>query len=125
LLHSPAKVEGAEHIFSGVYLISTKTLLEQTLAARPDPKVFHVYLGYAGWMKDQLRAEVELGAWFIFPGDTGAVFNSDPDSLWPQLIGKTELKYAESKPASADPWTRARPFVDMGTSSSPQQVVRR
>ena len=105
LLQSPAKVEGAEHIFGGVYLISTKTLLEQSLAARPDPHVFHVYLGYAGWAKDQLRKEVELGAWFIFSGDTGAVFNSDPGSLWPQMIGKTELKYAESEPASTDPWT--------------------
>src|SRR5262249_38252420 len=49
LLQSPAKVEGAEHIFSGVYLISTKSLFEQTLATRPDAQVFRVYLGYAGW----------------------------------------------------------------------------
>jgi putative transcriptional regulator len=104
LLQSPAKVEGAEHIFGGVYLISTKPLFEKTLATRPDPKVFHVYLGYAGWTRDQLREEVKLGAWFIFPGDTGAVFNSDPDLLWSHMIGKTELKYAQGAPASADPW---------------------
>jgi len=118
LYQPPAKIEGAEHISNGVYLISTKTLLEQTLGARPNPKVFHVYLGYAGWTKDQLRMEVELGAWFIFPGDTGAVFNSDPGSLWSQMIGKKELKYAESEPASADAPTRTRPSVDRDTSSS-------
>ena len=100
LLQSPDKVEGADHIFGGVYLISTKTLLEQTLAGRPDPQVFHVYLGYAGWTNDQLRKEVELGAWFIFPADTSAVFNSDPRSLWPQMIRKTEQKLAGSKPGS-------------------------
>lgn len=94
LLQSRAKVEGAERIFSRVYLISTKTLLEQTLAARPDPQGFRVYLGYAGWTNAQLRKEVELGAWFIFPADTGTVFNSDPASLWPQMIRKTELKVA-------------------------------
>jgi putative transcriptional regulator len=99
LLQSPAKVEGAERIFSGVYLISAKPLFEQTLAARPDPKVFHVYLGYAGWTNDQLRAEVQLGAWFVFPADTAAVFNSDPASLWLQMIRKTELKLARSEPA--------------------------
>jgi putative transcriptional regulator len=103
LLQSPAKVEGADHIFGGVYLISTKTLFEQTIAARPDPQVFHVYLGDAGWTNDQLRKEVELGVWFIFPADASAVFNSDPDSLWPQMIRKTELKFAGSEPASADP----------------------
>jgi putative transcriptional regulator len=101
LLQSPDKVAGADHIFSGVYLISTKTLLEKTLAARPDPQVFHVYLGYAGWTTGQLRKEVELGAWFMFPADTGAVFNSDPGSLWPQMIQKTVQKIAGNAPASA------------------------
>jgi len=105
LLKSPAKLEGAKHIFGGVYLISTKALFEQTISARPDPNVFHVYLGYAGWNNDQLRKEVELGAWFIFQGDAGTVFNSDPDSLWPQMIRKTELKLARSKSADADQWT--------------------
>jgi putative transcriptional regulator len=113
LLQSPTKVEGADHIFGGVYLINTKTILEQTLAARPAPQVFHVYLGYAGWTNDQLRNEVKLGAWFIFPADTEAVFNSDPGSLWPQMIRKTEQKIAESKPASAEPWTRACPSVEL------------
>ena len=59
-----------------------------------------------------LRNEVELGAWFIFPADTDAVFNSDPGSLWPQMIRKTEQKLAESEPASPDPWTRACPSVE-------------
>ncbi|MGO9402338.1 MAG: YqgE/AlgH family protein [Terriglobales bacterium] len=102
LLQSPAKLEGAEHIFGGVYLISTPTLFEQTFSSRPDPGVFHVYVGYAGWTNDQLRREVELGAWFIFPADASAVFNSDPDSLWSQMIRKTELKLAGSEPADAD-----------------------
>lgn len=102
LLQSTAKFEGAEHIFNSVYLISTKALLEQTLAAQPDPQSFHVYLGYAGWTRDQLQNEVEHGAWFIFPADRGAVFSADPGSLWPQMIRKTELNVAQSDPASAD-----------------------
>ena len=125
LLQSSTKVEGAEHIFGGVYLISTKTLLEKTLAARPDPQVFHVYLGYAGWTSDQLRKEVELGAWFIFPADTGAVFNSDPGSSWPQMIRKTEQKFAGNVPASVAPWTRADPFVEMGTVAVSRYSFRR
>jgi len=107
LLQSPAKIEGAEHIVGAVYLISTKALFEQTISTRPDPSGFHVYLGYAGWTKDQLRKEVELGAWFIFQADAGAVFDSDPDSLWPQMIQKTELTLAESGPADADRPTAA------------------
>jgi putative transcriptional regulator len=125
LLQSPDKIDGADHVFGAVYLISTKTLLEQTLARRPDPQVFHVYLGYAGWDNDQLRKEVELGAWFIFPGDAAAVFNSDPGSLWPQMIRKTQQKFADSKPGSSHPWTHPGPFVKTGTNPSLEQVARR
>jgi putative transcriptional regulator len=113
LFQSPTKIEGAEHIFGGVYLISAKTLFEQTISSRPDPGVFHVYLGYAGWSIAQLRKEVELGAWFIFPADASTVFNSDPDSLWSRMIRKTELKLARSKPGNRDPWARAGQFVEV------------
>lgn len=102
LFQSSAKVEGAENIFGSVYLISDETLFEQTISARPDPGVFHVYLGYAGWTKEQLRTEVQLGAWFVFPADAGTVFNSDPDSLWLQMIRKTEMQMAKSEPFAAD-----------------------
>jgi putative AlgH/UPF0301 family transcriptional regulator len=97
LFESSAKMEKAENIFGKVYLISDKALFEQTIAARPDPGVFHVYLGYAGWTQDQLRAEAQAGAWFVFPADAATVFNSDPDSLWLQMIEKTELQLAEGK----------------------------
>ncbi len=102
LFQSPAKLEGAEHVFDGVYLISAKTLFEQTISSRPKPDVFHVYLGYAGWTQDQLRKEVELGAWFVFPAATGTVFNADPDSLWREMIRKTEMEMARGKPGDRD-----------------------
>jgi putative transcriptional regulator len=95
LYQSPAKPEGAQHIFGGVYLINSKPLFEQTISAQPKPDVFHAYLGYAGWTQDQLRQEVELGAWFVFPAEAGTVFNADPDALWPEMIRKTEMQYAE------------------------------
>lgn len=116
LLQSPAKVEGAEHIFGTVYMISTKPSFEQTISARPDPRDFHVYLGAAVWTPDQLRKELALGAWFIFQADTGTVFDSDPDSLWPQMIKKTELQFAGTGPSDADRPTAAR------TSLSPDPI---
>ena len=98
LFKSSAKMEKAENIFGQVYLISDKTLFEKTISTRPDPAVFHVYLGYAGWTQDQLRTEAQLGAWFVFPADTATVFNSDPDTLWLQMIQKTELQLAMTEP---------------------------
>jgi putative transcriptional regulator len=94
LLRSTDKLEGAEHVFGGVYWISTKAALEKTISSHPDPGAFHVYLGYAGWTADQLKTEVRLGGWFIFQADNQTVFNSNPDSLWHEMIKKTELKMA-------------------------------
>jgi putative AlgH/UPF0301 family transcriptional regulator len=100
-LFKPAtKLEGAERVFDGVYLITAKALFEQTIAARPDPGVFHVYLGYAGWSQEQLQQEVGLGAWFIFPAQAGTIFNADPDSLWLEMIGRTEMQFARSEARS-------------------------
>lgn len=92
LLRSQSKVDGAQQITGGIQLVSTKSRFEQILSKRPIPADFHVYLGYAGWTRDQLRQEIQLGAWFIFQGDTQTVFNANPDSLWPELIRQTELK---------------------------------
>jgi putative transcriptional regulator len=97
LFQASDKMEKAENIFGRVYLIADKALFEQTISARPDPGVFHVYLGYAGWTQDQLRTEVQLGAWFVFPPDAATVFDSDPDSLWLQMIEKTELQMAKAE----------------------------
>ncbi len=96
LRKSPTKLDGGKQICDGVYQITSKAQLDQTLTDQAAPKTFHVYLGYAGWHADQLRAEIELGAWFVFPGDAQTVFNSDPDSSWPRMIRKTELQMARN-----------------------------
>jgi putative AlgH/UPF0301 family transcriptional regulator len=102
LLRSTDKLEGTEHVFGSVYWISTKAALEKTISSRPDPAAFHVYLGYAGWTPDQLRTEIRLGGWFIFQADNQTVFNSNPGSLWQEMIKKTELEMARY-PATPEP----------------------
>ena len=94
LLKSSSKPEEAEKIFPGVYLVSTKALLEKTIAARTEARAFHVYLGYGGWGPGQLEHEIELGAWRLLPADTASVFDPDPDSVWPRLVRRTELRIA-------------------------------
>jgi len=99
LLRTKDKVDGAEQVFGGVYWISAKAALEKALSSHPEPGVFHVYLGYAGWTPEQLRAEVRVGAWFIFPADEQTVFNSNPGSLWREMIQRTEMQMTARPPA--------------------------
>ncbi len=95
LLKSSTKPDEAQRVFANVYLVSSKALLEKALADRAEPSVFHVYLGYAGWGPGQLEHEVELGAWHIMPPDVASVFDSDPETVWPRLIRRTELRIAQ------------------------------
>jgi putative transcriptional regulator len=81
-------------VFGDVYLISDKAALTATLASRADASEFHTYVGYAGWGAGQLEHEVELGAWHLMPADAASVFHSDPDSVWPRLIKRTEMQVA-------------------------------
>jgi putative transcriptional regulator len=96
LVKSASKLKDAERVFGDVYLISSKVLLEKTLADGVEAAQFHAYLGYAGWGREQLEHEVELGAWHVLPADTGNVFHSDPDSVWPRLIRRTEVRIAQA-----------------------------
>jgi putative transcriptional regulator len=94
LIKSPEKMDEAQRVFSSIYLISTKDLLERIVARKADASIFHVYLGYAGWGPGQLEHEISLGAWHILPPDLGSVFDVDPESVWPRLIRRTELRIA-------------------------------
>jgi putative transcriptional regulator len=94
LARSSADVEGAKHVMGDVYLITTKTLLNKSLASPIAASAFHVFLGYAGWSAPQLRHELELGGWFIFPGDATAVFDTDPSSVWNRFIARTDTRIA-------------------------------
>jgi putative transcriptional regulator len=96
LLRSRSKPDDAKPVIGDLYLVSSKELLEKTVAASADASTFHVYLGYAGWTEGQLQHEVDLGAWHIFQGDPAAVFDADPDSLWQRLIRETELRIADN-----------------------------
>jgi putative transcriptional regulator len=94
LLKTASKPENSTRVFNDVFLISNRDLLKATLASGAESSVFHAYVGYAGWGAGQLEHEVDLGAWHIMPADAATVFHSDPDSVWPRLIGRTETQVA-------------------------------
>jgi putative transcriptional regulator len=94
LLRAGSKPDEARRVMGNVYLVSNRTLLEQTLVAGKGPGDFHAYVGYCGWGAGQLQHEMDLGVWYVFNGDASLVFDSNPDSLWSRLIALTEQKFA-------------------------------
>ncbi len=96
ILRTSSPPEDARRLFGDVYLITSKDLLEKTLSAGVDSSRFHVFLGYAGWGPGQLEHEIELRSWHILPADVGSVFDSDPETVWPRLIKRTDLRIASA-----------------------------
>jgi putative transcriptional regulator len=94
LLRSANPPQEAGRIFADVYLVSSQSLLESTLAAGTEPDRFRVYLGYCGWGAGQLETEVERGLWHILPASAGTIFDNDPNSVWSRLIQQREEKLA-------------------------------
>jgi putative transcriptional regulator len=94
LLRSNAMPEGVEHVTGKVYMVSTAALLEKTLAKRPDPADFRVYLGYCGWSPGQLESETSQGYWRVLSGSADIIFDSEPETLWSRLIEQAEQRIA-------------------------------
>jgi putative transcriptional regulator len=96
LLRSRKQPGDATRVLADVFLLASKTDLEQAFRSAVESGRMHVYAGYAGWTAPQLEHELDLGAWFIFQGSAASVFDSDPDSLWSRLIRETEVHVARA-----------------------------
>ena len=98
LLRSKTKPDGATELVNDVYLLTGKELLQKALASKTDASALHIYVGYAGWGPGQLDAEVDAGAWHVLSGNANTIFDHDPDTLWPRLIGRTEQHVVKFSP---------------------------
>ena len=101
LIRSRPGTTGVRSIVNGVDVISTRERLEHTLTSETEPDQFRVYLGRSGWGPGQLERETQQGAWHLFPGDAGHVFDPEPATLWRRLIERTELRMARRVERSA------------------------
>ncbi len=46
-----------------------------------DPDLYRIFIGYSGWGEEQLRNEIELGAWEVFEADILETIRLAPDHL--------------------------------------------
>jgi putative transcriptional regulator len=99
LVRSRPKPEDAQRLFGDVYSLAGKASLERLLGSGVKRNELRIYIGYAGWSPGQLEAEIEAEAWHVMNADAGAVFDADPDSVWPRLIGRagTRLAFRRTK----------------------------
>ncbi|MEN8182138.1 MAG: YqgE/AlgH family protein [Myxococcota bacterium] len=74
----------ASRVDDGIYFARSLETLRRV--AEHPPEEARIFLGYAGWGPGQLEEELAAGAWLVAPITKGAVFSSDPDTLWEGVI---------------------------------------
>lgn len=87
---APQRVEGGVELCDGLFLGGEFESLGRYVEQDPDAfrRDVRLFLGYAGWGAGQLEAELESGTWLPAPADTAAVFESDPERLWRDVVRK-------------------------------------
>lgn len=68
-----------------MYLTTSPDLLRRMLEPNPPPNARFV-IGYSGWGRGQLEAELEASAWLISDVDKDLIFNTPPERMWETAI---------------------------------------
>ena len=94
VLHSPDyRQEGTLQVSEGVSLTATIDILRDMADGRgPDRSL--LALGYAGWGRGQLDAEMQSNSWLHVAPDDGLVFDDDLDGKWERAITKLGFDFS-------------------------------
>ena len=94
VLHSPDyRQEGTLHVSEGVSLTATVDILRDMADGRgPDRSL--LALGYAGWGRGQLDAEMQSNSWLHVDPDDDLVFDDDLEGKWERAIAKLGFDFS-------------------------------
>lgn len=83
-------------VLKNVYFTGDTELIEKLLN-RPNPtEGLRIFVGYSGWAPGQLQQEIERGDWVIVPASEAAVFDNEPEKIWPELIKRAGAQKTRS-----------------------------
>ena len=86
VLHSAEyQQEGTLQVSDSMSLTATVDILRD-MAAGQGPRRSLLALGYAGWGRGQLDAEIQANSWLHVEVDEGLVFDADLDGKWDRAI---------------------------------------
>ena len=83
LFRAEALPEKSTHVLADVYLSADRKLLRKLLA-RDDPmQGLRIFVGYSGWSRGQLEAEIARGDWTLAAADAETLFGNANERPWP------------------------------------------
>ncbi|WP_114783121.1 YqgE/AlgH family protein [Botryobacter ruber] len=93
-VHRFANVTQAVKLAEGVYwggnFEEIRLMISAGLVSSSDIRFF---LGYSGWIKNQLQEEVDKNVWIVNNNAANKLFNLEADSLWRNILRQMGGKY--------------------------------
>ena len=80
-----AQLETIQPVSEGVGVVDLRA---DPLALLGDLDDFRLFVGYAGWGKGQLEAEIAEGGWFLVDARPDDVFATKTDELWVTVLAR-------------------------------------
>ena len=75
--------EHAIQAFAGIYVSSSRDLLERLLGRDKPMDGLRIFIGHSGWAPGQLEAEIARGAWTLERADSDSIFKRKSEHPWP------------------------------------------
>lgn len=104
LLRSRMRPEKGDLIFGDVYASGSLQALRKSLGETGKAARLRAYAGYAGWGPGQLDHEIGRGDWAIGPADAASIFETPPEQVWPKLIDRLSVEWAQWVPPAQHYW---------------------
>ena len=83
-------IDGTSRVTGGIAVTGNPEILRAIGMGR-GPKRYLVALGYAGWARGQLEAEMKAGAWVAVPADAALTFDEDSEKKWERAMARRQV----------------------------------
>jgi len=76
--------EKATEVLDGLYFSTDRELLRQLLGRDQPMEGLRIFVGFSGWARGQLEAEIGRGDWTLAPADASTIFDYKSQQPWPE-----------------------------------------
>lgn len=90
----------AVHIVDAVYLVAFDGAIPP---GKGDTSALRFFLGYAGWGRGQLEAELRAKSWRVVPATGDLVFSDDTAGIWRTLMPPSTIRARAPQGPDSDP----------------------
>lgn len=87
VLHTASrKYHSTMQVTEGIYLSTSRDVLEAVAVNEDAPEKFLLSLGYSGWSDGQLESELAVSGWLIAPADESIIFDTPVDERYEKAL---------------------------------------